>query len=272
MAHSVKRHLEVDAGAYDVEIRRFIPYYDDMLATGVELLAALAPPDAHVLDLGGGTGALSAAVLAGLPEAPRHAPRRRPSMLREARLGSPFGDRIDVSRGQLPRPAPRRGRRGGLAGAPPRPRPGRQGRPVPRGSRCAGPGRCVSQPRRGDNGGRAAERADFQTLGGPHGRARDHRRRGSRPLRRVERRGPLFPVGRGTAALARRFAEVDASGGAAGRRSAAPCVGAPRALRQPCPLCSVTIVAFSNHAGAEEVISGQLAVSCQWLAMPAGDA
>ena len=51
------------------QIRRFIPYYDDMLATGVELLAALAPPDARILDLGGGTGALSAAVLGGLPEA-----------------------------------------------------------------------------------------------------------------------------------------------------------------------------------------------------------
>src|SRR5262245_14631028 len=69
MTHSVKRHLDVDADAYDAEIRRFIPYYDDMLATGVELLASLAPPAAHVLDLGGGTGALSAAVLRRLPEA-----------------------------------------------------------------------------------------------------------------------------------------------------------------------------------------------------------
>jgi hypothetical protein len=59
--HSVKRHLEVDAESYDVQIRRFIPHYDDMLATGVELLAALAPTDGRVLDLGGGTGALSAA-------------------------------------------------------------------------------------------------------------------------------------------------------------------------------------------------------------------
>jgi tRNA (cmo5U34)-methyltransferase len=65
--HSVERHLHVDAEGYDVEIRRFIPYYDDMIATGVELLAALAPADAHVLDLGGGTGALSSAVLEALP-------------------------------------------------------------------------------------------------------------------------------------------------------------------------------------------------------------
>jgi tRNA (cmo5U34)-methyltransferase len=68
-AHSVKRHLRVDAEGYDVEIRRFIPYYDEMIATGVELLAALAPADGHVLDLGGGTGALSSAVLDGLPDA-----------------------------------------------------------------------------------------------------------------------------------------------------------------------------------------------------------
>ncbi|MHB8692267.1 MAG: class I SAM-dependent methyltransferase [Solirubrobacteraceae bacterium] len=64
---SVKRHLDVDAEGYDVQIRRFIPHYDDMIATGVELLAALAPADGHVLDLGGGTGALSSAVPDGLP-------------------------------------------------------------------------------------------------------------------------------------------------------------------------------------------------------------
>ncbi len=38
------------------------------------------------------------------------------------------------------------------------------------------------------------------------------------------------------------------------------------------PLCSVTIVALANQAGAAEDISGQLSVvSCQCLAMPAGD-
>ncbi len=37
------------------------------------------------------------------------------------------------------------------------------------------------------------------------------------------------------------------------------------------PLCSVTILAFANHAGAAEAISGQFSVvSCQCLAMPAG--
>jgi hypothetical protein len=64
--HSVRRHLDVGAERYDAEIRRFIPHYDEMIATGVEVLAALAPAAEHVLDLGGGTGALSCAVLDGL--------------------------------------------------------------------------------------------------------------------------------------------------------------------------------------------------------------
>jgi hypothetical protein len=44
MTHSVKHHLDVDVGAdaYDVQIRRLIPHYDEMLPTGVELLATLA--------------------------------------------------------------------------------------------------------------------------------------------------------------------------------------------------------------------------------------
>jgi hypothetical protein len=33
--HSVKRHLDVAAEGYDVEIRRFILHYDEMIATGV---------------------------------------------------------------------------------------------------------------------------------------------------------------------------------------------------------------------------------------------
>jgi len=76
-AHSVKRHLRVDAEGYDVEIRRFIPHYDEMIATGVEVLAALPPADGHVLDLGGGSGTLSSAVLDGAAGRARHRARRR---------------------------------------------------------------------------------------------------------------------------------------------------------------------------------------------------
>jgi tRNA (cmo5U34)-methyltransferase len=107
MAHSVKQHLDVDADAYDVEIRRFIPYYDDMLATGVELLASLAPPGARVLDLGGGTGALSAAVLAGLPQARVTILDVDGAMLDEARRRlARFGDRAEFRQASFLDPLP----------------------------------------------------------------------------------------------------------------------------------------------------------------------
>src|SRR5262245_49808697 len=100
MPHSVKRHLDVDADAYDAEIRRFIPDYDDMLATGVDLLSSLAPPGARVLDLGGGTGALSAAVLRRLPEARVTVLDVDRAMLGEARRSVlHFGYRVQILSG-----------------------------------------------------------------------------------------------------------------------------------------------------------------------------
>jgi tRNA (cmo5U34)-methyltransferase len=107
VAHSVKRHLDVDAAAYDVAIRRFIPHYDDMLETGVEVLGALAPADAHVLDLGGGTGALSAAVLGKLPEARVTLLDVDSAMLAEARRRlARFGDRVEYREGSFFDPLP----------------------------------------------------------------------------------------------------------------------------------------------------------------------
>jgi tRNA (cmo5U34)-methyltransferase len=93
--HSVKRHLRVDAEGYDVQIRRLIPHYDEMIATGVEVLAALAPANARVLDLGGGTGALSWAVLDALPGARVTVLDVDSEMLAEARRRlAGFGDRV----------------------------------------------------------------------------------------------------------------------------------------------------------------------------------
>ena len=106
-AHSVKRHLRVDADGYDVQIRRFIPHYDEMIATGVEVLAALAPVDAHVLDLGGGTGALSWAVLDGLPGARVTVLDVDPDMLVEARRRlADFGDRVSFRQASFLDPLP----------------------------------------------------------------------------------------------------------------------------------------------------------------------
>jgi tRNA (cmo5U34)-methyltransferase len=106
-AHSVKSHLRVDAEGYDVQIRRFIPYYDEMIATGVEVLAALASPDAHVLDLGGGTGALSSAVLHGLPGARVTVLDVDPDMLAEARRRlADFGARVAFNQASFLDPLP----------------------------------------------------------------------------------------------------------------------------------------------------------------------
>lgn len=93
--HSVKRHLRVDAEGYDVQIRRFIPHYEEMIETGVEVLAALTPDNGHVLDLGGGTGALSWAVLDALPGARVTVLDVDAEMLDEARRRlAGFGDRV----------------------------------------------------------------------------------------------------------------------------------------------------------------------------------
>ena len=105
--HSVKRHLDVDAEGYDVQIRRFIPYYDDMIATGIELLMALAPSDGHVLDLGGGTGALSSAVLEALPNVRVTVLDVDPDMLGEAqRRLAGFADRVAFHAGSFLDPLP----------------------------------------------------------------------------------------------------------------------------------------------------------------------
>ena len=61
MSHSVRKHLKLDIEAYDGTIRRFIPGYEEMIATAADSVASVSPT--HVLDLGGGTGALAAAVL-----------------------------------------------------------------------------------------------------------------------------------------------------------------------------------------------------------------
>jgi tRNA (cmo5U34)-methyltransferase len=106
-AHSVKRHLRVDAEGYDVQIRRLIPHYDEMIATGLEVLAALVPADAHVLDLGGGTGALSWAVLNGLPGARVTVLDVDADMLAEARRRlAGFGHRVSLHRASFLDPLP----------------------------------------------------------------------------------------------------------------------------------------------------------------------
>lgn len=66
--HRVAGHLGVAADDYDRTIRTFIPNYELMLGTIVHWLADQVPAGGFVVDLGAGTGALSAAILDALPD------------------------------------------------------------------------------------------------------------------------------------------------------------------------------------------------------------
>ena len=103
----MKRHLDLDAERYDVEIRRFIPHYEEMIATGVEVLSALAPATGRVLDLGGGTGALSSALLDGLPGVQVTMLDVDTDMLREARRRlARYDERVSFQEGSFLDPLP----------------------------------------------------------------------------------------------------------------------------------------------------------------------
>ena len=66
--HRVAGHLGVAADEYDQTIRTFIPSYERMIATVVHWLEGHVPPGGLVVDLGAGTGGLSAAILDALPD------------------------------------------------------------------------------------------------------------------------------------------------------------------------------------------------------------
>ena len=83
--HRGASHLNVTTSDYDVQIRRWIPHYDEMLGTVVTLLDTYLPPEPVVIDLGAGTGALTAAILDGIPRARAILVDIDPSMLDSAR-------------------------------------------------------------------------------------------------------------------------------------------------------------------------------------------
>lgn len=89
--HRVHAHLGVHAHDYDAQIRRFIPRYEEMIATTVSLARG------DVVDLGAGTGALGAAILAAQPTARVKLVDIDPAMLETARVRvAPFGDRGEL--------------------------------------------------------------------------------------------------------------------------------------------------------------------------------
>lgn len=95
MAHSVADHLQVKIEDYDRYIRTVIPHYDTMRGVQLELLSRCIPSDGRVLDLGGGTGALAAAVAERFPRASIEIWDTDPAMLATARTRcAAYGQRV----------------------------------------------------------------------------------------------------------------------------------------------------------------------------------
>jgi tRNA (cmo5U34)-methyltransferase len=61
-----------NAATYDSERHRLIYCFDEFYGTVGELVARFCPASANVLDLGAGTGLLSAAIVHRLPQANLH--------------------------------------------------------------------------------------------------------------------------------------------------------------------------------------------------------
>lgn len=107
MAHSVADHLQVKIADYDRFIRTVIPGYDTMRAVQLELLARSLPAQGRVLDLGGGTGALAAAVAERFPEVSVEIWDTDLAMLAVARERcARFGDRVSLVARSFAEPLP----------------------------------------------------------------------------------------------------------------------------------------------------------------------
>ena len=96
--HRVLDHLGVSAREYDAAIRRYIPGYEEMIATVVRVVAAVAESP-HVVDLGAGTGALGTAILDGIAGAHVQFVDIDPSMLEVVRVrAAPHAHRAEIVR------------------------------------------------------------------------------------------------------------------------------------------------------------------------------
>ncbi|MEA3207323.1 MAG: tRNA (cmo5U34)-methyltransferase [Chthoniobacter sp.] len=96
MAHSVEGHLKLQVAEYDDLILKLVPAYPAMRRVQLDLLALSVPTEGGlILDLGGGTGALAAAVAERFPGATVQIWDTDPEMLATARdRCARWGDRV----------------------------------------------------------------------------------------------------------------------------------------------------------------------------------
>ncbi len=96
--------FDAHAADYDASRRRLIPPYDRFYDTAVEAVALSTTSPQRVLDLGAGTGLLSAKVAAAYPTAELHMLDAAPAMLEQGR--NRLGDRGTVHIGDFAQPLP----------------------------------------------------------------------------------------------------------------------------------------------------------------------
>jgi tRNA (cmo5U34)-methyltransferase len=106
--HRVAGHLGMVADEYDETIRRLVPHYGRMLATVVQWLEGHVPPGGLIVDLGAGTGGLSAAILAALPDVRVRLVDIDPNMLEVAAARcSAYDGRYELREGRFEDELPR---------------------------------------------------------------------------------------------------------------------------------------------------------------------
>lgn len=110
MAHSVSGHLNLRVAEYDDLIRKLVPAYTAMRPVQLELLSLVLRDGgrgARVLDLGGGTGALAAAIAEKFPHATVEIWDTDPDMLATARVRcAAFGERVQYVERSFTDPLP----------------------------------------------------------------------------------------------------------------------------------------------------------------------
>lgn len=104
MTNATSATFDAHAAGYDALRRRLVPVFDAFYGAAVEALGLARRPVRRVLDLGAGTGLLSARIAAAHPEASFVLLDGAPAMLERARTA--LGDRAATVVGDLADPLP----------------------------------------------------------------------------------------------------------------------------------------------------------------------